>query len=425
MRDILKFIEPYWNTLIALAMTLLAVVIPLHLVEPYASLRFIVVPALLLYGVDLLYTFLLEREKSDIFSSLNKQDRPFLSGSILLDMVALAPLLMLVIPSACTPVCYLFMFVKMPKLFAFFNEMFIRTVRHTGTLKLFSFLYVFGLLLHWISCGWLGLSGGVAAARTTAYVDALYWTVTTLTSVGYGDITPETSAQKLYAAAVMILGVGLLGFLIGDIVTILSKRDPAKAKYRENMGKLATLLNYCHLPGELQGKIHQYYRYLYYKRSGYDEATLLAGLPKEIKREVSTHLRRDLLDKVPLFQDAPPAFLREIAFKMKHLFSTPDSYVLRAGETGSEIYFVVQGELDVILPDEKRTVATLYGGDFFGEIALFEHIPRTASVKSRSFCDLYTLSKQDFELIIRRFPNILDEMRDKAYKRHAEISEEG
>jgi voltage-gated potassium channel len=46
-------------------------------------------------------------------------------------------------------------------------------------------------------------------AGITGYVDALYFTVTTLTTTGYGDITPQTAGGKLFAVAIMVVGVAL------------------------------------------------------------------------------------------------------------------------------------------------------------------------------------------------------------------------
>lgn len=57
------------------------------------------------------------------------------------------------------------------------------------------------------------------------YIDALYFTVTTLTTTGYGDITPTTSAGKLFAVVIMVVGVALFVQLARAIV------QPAKVSY--------------------------------------------------------------------------------------------------------------------------------------------------------------------------------------------------
>jgi voltage-gated potassium channel len=65
------------------------------------------------------------------------------------------------------------------------------------------------------------------------YVNALYFTVTTLTTTGYGDITPETTGAKLFAVLIMIVGVALFVQLARAII------QPAKVSYKcKNCGLL-------------------------------------------------------------------------------------------------------------------------------------------------------------------------------------------
>merc|ERR1712232_1258612 len=76
-----------------------------------------------------------------------------------------------------------------------------------------------GLLCHWLSC----VMGMVGAGWT--YVDGIYFTMTTLTSVGYGDITPKDEKEKFMAMLIMIVGCAFYGNLIGTISSTLAQRD--------------------------------------------------------------------------------------------------------------------------------------------------------------------------------------------------------
>lgn len=64
-----------------------------------------------------------------------------------------------------------------------------------------------------------GLAGGMAFAEVEdlSTSDGLYWAVSTMTTVGYGDVVPETGPGKLIAAVVMVVGIGFLSLVIGAI----------------------------------------------------------------------------------------------------------------------------------------------------------------------------------------------------------------
>ncbi len=51
------------------------------------------------------------------------------------------------------------------------------------------------------------------------YADALWWSMVTATTVGYGDISPETGIGRLIALILMVFGIGLLGMITGSIAT--------------------------------------------------------------------------------------------------------------------------------------------------------------------------------------------------------------
>lgn len=84
-----------------------------------------------------------------------------------------------------------------------------REIRHAAALRLVFFVYWFVLLTHVVACCWVALRGPEGSpGGGSRYVSALYWAVTTLATVGYGDVTPSDDAQRIFAVVVMLLGVG-------------------------------------------------------------------------------------------------------------------------------------------------------------------------------------------------------------------------
>jgi hypothetical protein len=137
----------------------------------------------------------------------------------------------------------------------------------------------------------MGKTGPPSQEATRHYLTH-WFTFDLLATVGYGDITPSTNAQTIYAMVVMILGVGVYGYVIGNVASLLANLDRARAHYLANLERLATFLAYRHVPPHLQRRIYEYYNHLWENRLGYDESAILAELPSMLKTEVSLALNQ-------------------------------------------------------------------------------------------------------------------------------------
>jgi voltage-gated potassium channel len=280
-------------------------------------------------------------------------------------------------------------------------------IKFSGSFVFMFFIFWFILVLNALACGWNGLQHVHNHYDfETAYINSIYWTVTTITTVGYGDITPDTNPQKLYAIFVQLLGYGVFTFMIGSVASRLLRKDPARVRFEDNVDGLISLLHFKSLPSHLRQRIMEYYKYMWRNRLGYDETSFLESLPNNLQQEVALHLKRDIIDKVPLFKDANDTFKREIALMLKSVFITPNDYVCKAGEQAEAMYFVVKGELMTLSSDEKQELTQIKTGDHFGEIALLKNRNRSATIKALSYCDLYALDKQSFDQVIIKYPHI-------------------
>jgi hypothetical protein len=84
------------------------------------------------------------------------------------------------------------------------------------------------------------------------------------------------------------------------------------------------------------------------------------------------------------------------------------SVVVKQGDPGDSMYFILEGELRarIHVMGQETILATLSAGDFFGDISLFDHGPRSADVVANSDCLVVKLSAGGFDKLAREAPEI-------------------
>ncbi len=153
-----------------------------------------------------------------------------------------------------------------------------------------------------------------------------------------------------------------------------------------------------------------------YTRNSWGPKSAYELLEKEGRRwfEVVTP---DVLEESPLFRGADPLLLSAVILALQPATVSAGETVIRQGEVSTEMYFVCRGEVDV-LDASGESVSELGEGDFFGEIGLLLATPRTASVKAKTLCDFFVLSKKDFIRILQDHPQFAEGVLKVAEQRY-------
>jgi voltage-gated potassium channel len=193
---------------------------------------------------------------------------------------------------------------------------------------------------------------------------AMWWSIVTLATLGYGDVVPSTPLGKVMGAGTAVLGLCMFA-----------------------------------LPASI----------------------LASGFAEEMRRRsfLSTWT---LVAKVPFFTSLPAQQIAEIASLLRLYRSIKDEILVREGEMGDCMYFIVSGAVEV---SARQGRFILRDGEFFGEIALLRQSPRTATVKALTRCQLLILDARDFNRFVEHYPDLLATIVETADQRLAEMTPEG
>jgi CRP/FNR family transcriptional regulator, cyclic AMP receptor protein len=112
----------------------------------------------------------------------------------------------------------------------------------------------------------------------------------------------------------------------------------------------------------------------------------------------------ELIKRVPLFSHCSKKELGLVAQIADEIDLPEGKTLMREGDRGREFFVLVEGSADVRRGD--RTINTMGGGDFFGEIALVSQRPRTATVTTTSPVRVLVVTEQSFRSLLDRTPDV-------------------
>jgi CRP-like cAMP-binding protein len=112
----------------------------------------------------------------------------------------------------------------------------------------------------------------------------------------------------------------------------------------------------------------------------------------------------DHLKRVPLFARLGDHDLERLGQLADEIEVGLDQVLTEQGATGHEFFVVLDGRLMVL--DGNRPIAQLGPGDFFGEIALIESVPRTATVRAEGIARLLVIGHREFHALMDEFPAV-------------------
>ena len=398
-----------WDFIVLLSTVLVAVVMPLELVFGMASSNWLI-PASAV--VSAIFTVDIALRLAD-----GQNRMRYLRTWFTVDLLAAMPfdLVAVMIDGGGGADVFralaLLRVLRVARILALQREWRVRTSMNPAVLRLSFFGFWIALVSHWIACGWIGLDGpDFAHPEISPYQQALYWTITTLTTVGYGDIVPRGSGPIAYTMVVMALGAAMYGYIIGNVASLLANIDVLRSRHLTRMETIGNFMRDRQVPRHLQAQVRDYYNYLWDSRAG-QQSEMLSDLPAPLRTEIALHLNRNVLRKVPLFSGASEVFLRELVLHFESVVAIPGEAIVRRGEIGHRIYFISRGTVEVLSLDESEVVATLRDGDFFGEGALLTSQPRSNTVRAVDYCNLFALNREHFNQVLEEFPEFAEKVR--------------
>ncbi|XP_071579060.1 voltage-gated inwardly rectifying potassium channel KCNH6 isoform X11 [Temnothorax nylanderi] len=301
-----------------------------------------------------------------------------------------------------------------------------------GAAVLLLLMATFALIAHWMACiwyaignaerptlkskvGWLDIlandthqfyfhnnTGGPSIK--SRYITALYFTFSSLTSVGFGNVAPNTDAEKIFTIIVMLIGSLMYASIFGNVSAIIQRLYSGTARYHTQMLRVREFIRFHQIPNPLRQRLEEYFQHAWTYTNGIDMNSVLKGFPECLQADICLHLNRNLLNNCRAFEGASPGCLRALSLKFKTTHAPPGDTLVHRGDVLTSLYFISRGSIEILKDD--IVMAILGKDDIFGENpCIYPTVGKSScNVRALTYCDLHKIHRDDLLDVLALYP---------------------
>lgn len=178
------------------------------------------------------------------------------------------------------------------------------------------------------------------------YISALYWSVTTMTTVGYGDLHAVNTVEMIFIIFYMLFNLGLTAYLIGNMTNLVVEGTRRTMEFRNSIEAANNFVCRNRLPPRLKEQILAY-MCLRFRAESLNQHQLIEQLPKSICKSICQHLFLPTVETVYLFKGVSRETLLLLVAKMKAEYLPPREDVIMQNEAPDDVYIIVSGEVEI------------------------------------------------------------------------------
>ncbi|KAH3715159.1 hypothetical protein DPMN_057865, partial [Dreissena polymorpha] len=248
-----------------------------------------------------------------------------------------------------------------------------------GAAMLLLLMATFALIAHWLACIWYAIgnferphlpypkigwldelarqthqeynSTHDGPSMKSKYVTALYFTFSSLTSVGFGNVSPNTNSEKIFSILIMLIGSLMYASIFGNVSAIIQRLYSGTSRYHTQMLRIREFIRFHQIPNPLRQRLEEYFQHAWSYTNGIDMNMVLKSFPECLQADICFHLNRTLLSNCSAFRGASPGCLRALSMKFKTTHVPPGDTLVHRGDILTALYFVSRGSIEILKDD--------------------------------------------------------------------------
>ncbi|OMJ68377.1 hypothetical protein SteCoe_34195 [Stentor coeruleus] len=313
-----------------------------------------------------------------------------------------------------------FLFIKKLDTFAILNQKFVYFSK---------MILLLSLCLHLMSCifymaarvdnfspeTWIVRSGLEDLDPWEKYFACVYWAITTLTTIGYGDITPFTITEKAAAMIWMTIGVYIISYSVGQFTSFYFSLCDRDKKISHLLILAEEFSKITNLPSSIKRNIKVSVKNLATVSNTCKIEKILNEISVDLRHEIAINIYKGAIQKFPFFTSKDKVFICFVVFQLEYIEIPNEKIMWGYHEYTEGIYFIIEGRVKFLHKNMLFNVS--YEGQYFGDTEVFMKSLRKFSVVTCDYCKMLKINNQCLNRIKENYIEYYIEMKSLVVKR--------
>ena len=313
------------------------------------------------------------------------------------------------------------------------KKIFLKNALNKQLLEFITFILIIILFTHITGCLWyflIKLQTGENWLNTffdenyiptdnEIYWLSFYWAISTICTVGFGDVVPITLMEKIFNVIWIGVGVGFYSYIVGTLSTILRNMTKRKSIISSRFFFLNEINKEKNIDKKILEKFTIYLEYLEQNKkyiSSKNSNNFLSDISLDLTYKLARNIHSDLINNVIFFQDKKMNFIAQITPYLTTRLYKKGSIIINRSEYPSFVYFLISGSVGFFNKIGLQ-FRTYIKGSYFGEIEIFKSCLRQFEVRAIEESKILILSREVFLRSMVNFPEVNEDYYKIAIKR--------
>ena len=284
-----------------------------------------------------------------------------------------------------------------------------------GSLSVLPILYFFLFGIHVFSClliliariegyynSWLSNFAFKGYSTRRLYIISVYFVMTTVTTIGTGDILPSTNLEIGLIIILQIIGCFIQASLTAKLVTVL--RNPLESEFMMHYQVAQDYIHFKEVQQEIRKEVNHFSQHQWLKTHGTGGVrNMLKHLPNSTRNRIKYELTHNIFEQSICFNSLQQNQLLKIATIIYHITFSPGDIISKQGDDCTFILLLESGIVQVIIDNNPVASYSCDDGFIDGENQMLTGTKRNSTMKCLTYLTAWVLKKEDLtNLLLNR-----------------------